>query len=227
MRDVCARYGAVIAGRYTNVSPGRAVRSTPLGVVYQRLIAVRCVAVPGDVILVTGSLGDAAAGLALLEAEGLSEAERIAPDAVAAQLKPTPRVYEARAAARTDGVTAMMDVSDGLLGDLRKLCRSSRVGASVRREALPVGRAAQLVAERLHADPERWALYGGEDYELLMTVAPDRVEAVRAAVESTGTPICVLGEVTAAPEVVVVRADGTREPVRRGWDHFAPRHGGR
>lgn len=222
MRDVCARYNAVIAGGDTNISPARTVINvTQLGEVKKSRLALRSTAVPGDAILVTGTLGNAAAGLALLEAEGREVGERIAPDAVAAQLKPIPRVWEARAAARTGGVTAMMDVSDGLLGDLRKLCRSSSVGALVRQEALPVGDAALVVAGRLHADAERWALYGGEDYELLMTVAPDMVDAVTQAIGATGTRVSVIGEVTAEPDVVLVRADGTREPVRRGWDHFA------
>jgi len=224
MRDVCARHGAVIAGGDTNVSPQRLVINvTQMGEVGKRRVALRSRALPGDLILVTGSLGNAAAGLALLEAEGLPFAETIAPDAVSAQLQPEPRVREARAAtAIPDAVSAMMDVSDGLLGDLRKLCRASGVGALIRRADVPVGAHARRAAEHLKADVEGWALRGGEDYELLLTVAPDRATAVSEAIAAaTGTPVSVIGEVTADPEVVLLREDGTREPFRRGWDHFA------
>nr|CAA9277788.1 Thiamine-monophosphate kinase [uncultured Armatimonadetes bacterium] len=227
MRDACAQYGSVVAGGDTNVSPtGTVINVTQMGEVKQRHTILRRDAAPGDRILVTGALGNAAAGLALLEAEGRASAEMISPLAVEAQLRPTPRVFEGRAAARAGGVTAMMDVSDGLLGDLRKLCRSSRVGARVRGECVPVGEAARAAAAHLNADADRWALYGGEDYALLMTVAPDRADAVRAEIEEkTGTPVSVIGEITADAEVALVREDGTCEPVRRGWDHFAGTNG--
>lgn len=233
MRDVCARYGAFIAGGDTNASPERVVINvTQMGEVEKRYAALRGCAVPGDVLLVTGALGRAAAGLALLEAVGLSEAERIAPDAVAAQLAPTPRLVESRAAVRTGAVTAMMDISDGLLGDLRKLCRASDVGARVRQADVPVADAARVVAERLPAtqsqgDAESWALGGGEDYELLLAVKPGAVDTVRAAVTATGTAISVIGEVTNDPEVMLERLDGSSEPFRRGWDHFRSTNGAR
>ena len=90
-----------------------------------------------------------------------------------------------------------------------------------RRADVPVGEAALRAAAHLKADVEAWALRGGEDYELLLTVAPDRAAAVAEAVAATGTPVAVIGEVTADPEVVLVHEDGAREPFRRGWDHFA------
>lgn len=226
MRDACARFGAVIAGGDTNVSPQRTVITvTQMGEVKKRQVALRSQAVPGDVVMVTGALGRSAAGLALLEAEGRAGAEAICDEVVEAHLRPIPRVFEAGAAVRTEAVTGMMDVSDGLLGDLRKLCRSSRVGACIQSGAVPVGTTARHVAERMQQDVLRWALYGGEDYELLMTVAPDRVEAVRDAVLATGTPLTVIGELTAETEVVLERPDGVREVVRRGWDHFGSGNG--
>jgi thiamine-monophosphate kinase len=211
MRDVCARFGSAIAGGDTNASPNGVVISvTQMGAVKKRRVVLRRGARPGDIVCVTGVLGQAAAGLALLEARGLPEAERSAPGAVAALLQPTPRVPEAHTAARVGGVTAMMDISDGLLGDLGKLSRASGVGARVRESDVPVGEDATLAR----------ALAGGEDYELLMTVSPDRVAAVRAAVEATGTPLRPIGEVTAEPDVVLLGPDGKGVPAPEGWDHF-------
>ncbi len=233
MRDACARFGSIIAGGDTNVSPQKMVINvTQMGEVKGSRMALRSSASPGDVLLVTGALGNAAAGLALLETAGRACADRIAPEAVAAQLQPVPRVNEARAAARVNGITAMMDVSDGLLGDLRKLCRASDVGAVVRASDVPIGTGARQAAAHLQQEAAaalllRWALYGGEDYELLLAVAPDRVEAVRAAIQGAGgTPATVIGEITAETTVLLEREDGTREPVRRSWDHFAPEGSG-
>lgn len=226
MRDVCARYKAVIAGGDTNISPQRMVINvTQMGQVKKRHVVCRSGAVPGDLILVTGTLGNAAAGLALLMAEGREGAERVSPQAVRAHLLPTPRVAEAHAAVRAGGVTAMMDVSDGLCGDLRKLCRASGVGALVGRESVPVGCGARAAAQRLRSTSADYALQGGEDYELLLCAAPDRAAAIVETVSALGTPITVIGEVTSGDDVFLVDERGIREPVRRGWDHFArPRH---
>jgi thiamine-monophosphate kinase len=222
MRDVCARHGTLIAGGDTNVSPQRLVINvTQMGVVGKKRLALRSCARPGDVLIVTGSLGDAAAGLVLLEAHGREGAETIAPEAVAAQLQPRPRVREARAAVRTGGVTAMMDLSDGLTGDLRKLCRASGMGARVAVENVPVGEGARRAAVACNADAALWALHGGEDYELLIAAAPRRAHAVCAAIAQTGTPAVIIGEITQGREIVLRRENGTQEAVRQGWDHFA------
>lgn len=224
MRDVCAAFGAAIAGGDTNLSPDRMVINvTQLGTAKKKRVALRSEARPGDAVLVTGTLGNAAAGLALLEAHGRDRAEAISPLAVAAQLAPMPRVHEARAGVHERGITAMMDVSDGLLGDLHKLCRASGVGAVVREKTVPVGEGARQAAAFLPGEEAiHWALYGGEDYELLLTASPERAERIRAAItEATGTPVSIIGEITGDEAVIIERAaDGAREPVRRGWDHF-------
>lgn len=224
MRDVCALHGAVIAGGDTNVSPRRLVLSvTQMGVVAKKALALRSRALPGDALIVTGSLGNAAAGLALLESRSPECAEQIAPEAVAAQLQPRPRVREARAAVGTGSVSAMMDLSDGLLGDLRKMCRASETGARVSAANVPVGEGAERAASADgSADAMHWALNGGEDYELLITAPLDRADAVCEAIAETGTPAAVIGEITEGRDVILVREDGEEEVVRRGWDHFAP-----
>ncbi len=224
MRDVCALHGSVIAGGDTNVSPRALVISvTQMGVTSKKELALRSRALPGDVLIVTGSLGNAAAGLVLLEAHGRNCAEQIAPEAVAAQLRPRPRVREARAALRAHGVSAMMDLSDGLTGDLRKLCRASETGARIVADDVPVGEGARRAAASRNADADatHWALNGGEDYELLIAAVPDRADAVCEAIAETGTPASVIGEITEGSDVVLVRENGTQETVSRGWDHFA------
>lgn len=227
MRDAAARYGSLVVGGDTNVSPSGplVINITQLGVAARKKrLALRSRALPGDVLIVTGAgLGNAAAGLALLEAQGRTCAEQICPEAVAAQLQPRPRVAEARAAVRTGAVSAMMDLSDGLVGDLGKLCRASQVGARVWRGDVPVGEAAGHAADFLAADAQAWALGGGEDYELLLAVRPESADDVCVAIgEAAGTPATIIGEITGGSGVVLADENGHEQIAApgRGWDHF-------
>jgi thiamine-monophosphate kinase len=217
--EACSRYGAVVAGGDTNGSPGPLVISiTQLGVVGPQGPLLRSAARPGDVVLVTGALGGAAAGLAALERHGAEMAGDLHPDAYHAQVNPSPRLGEAHAAAATGDVTACMDLSDGLFADLEKLCRASGVGAVVDATRIPLPEHAHEDAEHLGGDALAWALRGGEDYELLLTVKADAAERVCAAITgATGTPVTVIGEVTAGQGVSLV---GGKETPSGGWDHF-------
>ena len=175
-------------------------------------------AVPGDLIAVTGHLGSSGGGLRLL----LSGADAPAAhaDPAAAHLKrahnrPMPRV-QAGVSLAQQGVRCAMDISDGLVDDLGKLCRASGVHAQVHAPSLPVD--ARLKA----AFPADWltlALGGGEDYELLFTAPP---EVMREAAHATDAPITVIGEILAGEPGVTV-LDARNEPLdiaSGGWDHF-------
>ena len=99
----------------------------------------------------------------------------------------------------------------------------SRVGAEVRLTALPVDRATRRVAETMGVDPVTWAVSGGEDYELLVAVPPERAEDLAHRIrEETGTPVTLIGEVRPASEGLrFVEADGRVVTMRPGFDHFA------
>ena len=170
--DASNAFGSVIAGGDTvGSSLGIVINVTQLGTVEPEMAAKRSGASAGDAIVVTNSLGDSRAGLELLLKLGLDEARRAGALLVERHLKPEPRVAEARAAVGTGMVRSMMDLSDGLAGDLVKLCAASGVGARVQSDRIPVSRELYLAAERLDADPVRLAAAGGEDYELLITCA--------------------------------------------------------
>jgi thiamine-monophosphate kinase len=140
---------------------------------------------------------------------------------VSSHIIPTPRVSEARAAVGTRRVHAMMDLSDGLGADLPKLCKASGVGAVVRAERLPISDELRRVAELLGTSAIDLAASGGEDFELIMTVAPEDAEQViRAVNEQTKTPVTEIGEIVAGP-VEIVYPDGTRRSLSGGWEHFA------
>ncbi len=223
--DCLNRYGARLAGGDTNASPNSLVIGvTALGTVEAGRALVRSGARIGDVLLVTGSLGDAVAGLRLLETMGSAKAERAHRDLVNAHRRPPPRVPAGRAAAATGKVRAALDLSDGLAGDLGKLCAASGVGARVDLSCLPVSDALRAAAAELGQDPLILALSGGEDFELLFSVAADDVEAVRAATAGVGVTSTVVGEIIRSG-LRVLHPDGTETDLAGygdGWDHFTP-----
>jgi thiamine-monophosphate kinase len=221
--EEAARYGADVVGGNVSRSSCLMVDLTLLGEVEPPNLIRRSGARPGDRILVTGRLGASAAGLALLLEPSLQVDEADREAVLAAHQTPTPRLVEARAIAATGGVTAMIDVSDGLAADLGHICEASGVGALLRADALPVDGATRRVAQAAGTDPLEWALAGGEDYELLFTVRPDKVEEIRTALQqATGTGVSVLGEILPATEgCLLALPDGRRVPLAaRGWKHF-------
>lgn len=222
--DCLNRYGARLAGGDTSASPqGLVVSVTLVGTVEAGRALTRTGARIGDALLVTGTLGNAAAGLRLLETLGVAKAERAHRDLVNAHRRPPPRVPAARAAAATGKVRAAMDLSDGLAGDLAKLCAASGVGARVETERLPISDGLRAAASELGQDTAALALSGGEDYELLLSVLPADVDAVQAATAEVGVPCTVIGEIVRTG-LRVIAPDGTETDLAdagRGWDHFA------
>ena len=224
MREECARWGAEIVGGNMAHSPdGIIVDLFLLGEVEPEHLLRRSGARVGDRVLVTGTLGDSAAGLALL-----LHPEATCPDVhrefvLRRHLTPTPRLAEGRAIGRSGLATAAIDVSDGLASDIGHICEMSRVGVRLWADALPISDAARAVAEALGASTLEWALFGGEDYELLFTAPADRAEELaRRVEEETGTPVSVIGDVVPPEEGMTLRrADGTTVPLQKGgWDHF-------
>ena len=176
----------------------------------------------GDRILVTGTLGDSAGGLTVL-LEQPSLPEDVARRLVEAHYLPELYLAEARLLARSGAAHAAIDLSDGLASDLRHVCRASGVGAVVDAGSLPLSDDLRIMCEQTHHDPIRLAVAGGEDYRLLVTVDPDRVEELRAAVAAeTGRQLFDVGEIVAGDEISLRTQDGsTTSLALSGWDHFA------
>lgn len=183
-------------------------------------IVTRAGAKPGDVICVTGSVGGAAAGLALLRAVADDESaatllERF-PELAVAHRRPAPRVREGLAAA-TSGAAAMIDVSDGLAADIVHIGEASEAGVSLRTAPVPEG--LDEVASWLSREAVEFALGGGDDYELAIAIAPDRVGGLVANLAPT--PVTVVGEIVEGTQRVLEREDGTTTDLAKlGWDHF-------
>ncbi|ROQ93571.1 thiamine-phosphate kinase [Desulfosoma caldarium] len=137
---------------------------------------------------------------------------------------PEPRVQEGQVLAASGWVHAMIDVSDGFLGDLAHLCAASDVGAVIHVDAVPVDWACQGVAQALGQDPLLWALTGGEDYEILAAVHPEGLDHVLQAVAQQSAVTChAVGRIVPRDQgIQCVRQDGSALEAHWGkaWDHF-------
>ena len=215
-------HGVAVVGGDTSGSPGPwFVNVSLLGEATRPVL--RSTARPGDVVAVTGTLGRSAAGLAVLEAvhapAGL-DADTLA-EMTAAHLRPRPRVAEGRWLGAADGVSAMMDLSDGVAVDLPRLCAESGVGATVEIDALPISTGTRRVASAMGRDVLAWATGGGEDYELLLTCPAGAFDRVSAGLTSaTGAPLTRVGTIERGEGVRFIDGRGRDVEVARGFEHF-------
>ncbi|MDU2937979.1 MAG: thiamine-phosphate kinase [Enterobacteriaceae bacterium] len=173
---------------------------------------------PGDWIYVTGTPGDSAAGLAILQDRLQVNDEADAAYLVKRHLRPTPRVLHGQAL--RDRASSAIDLSDGLISDLGHILKASGCGARLDLDAFPFS--APLLR---HAEPEqalRWALGGGEDYELCFTVPELNRGALDVALKHLGAAFTCIGQVVPESEGLQFLRDG--QPVTfdwKGYDHFA------
>ncbi len=222
--EMASRHEVALVGGNTCAAPdGMVLTITLVGSVDGEPVR-RGGAQQGDTILVTGTLGAAAAGLAALERGPLPIPADATATVCRAHRLPTPRVAEGRVIRASGDATAMIDLSDGLATDLGHIAAESGVGAEVRLAALPIGDAARQVARAVGADAVTWATSGGEDYELLFTAAPAHAAALaRRVTAETGTPVIAIGEIRpAGAGVRFVDEAGRSLAVRPGFDHFTP-----
>jgi thiamine-monophosphate kinase len=185
-----------------HVAPGTALR--------------RSGAVAGDLLAVTGTLGDAGAGLALVTGR-LDARDRAAADAVIERFDyPTPRVRFGRGARGL--ASAAMDLSDGLVGDLPKLARASGLAAHVDVERLPLSPALQSLASPQQA--REWALAAGDDYELLVAVPPQRWDALAKVAAGLNLKLTTIGELRPGNGVRWMLGGQLFAAPEHGFDHF-------
>ena len=177
----------------------------------------------GDAILVTGYPGQAAAGLQLLlrskPRKDLGE-----HPLVRTYNNPSHRAREGQAISRSGNATAMIDTSDGFLGDLGHICQDSGVGAELTQEKLPISDDLRQAALELNLDPYELFLQDSDDYELIITCTPKNVAQIRSAIASASdVPVTEVGKITdSAENIQLILSDGNRRRITpAGWDHFA------
>jgi thiamine-monophosphate kinase len=222
---LAAEAGVLVAGGDTTGSASGLVLSvTLLGVAPRRGAVRRDGGRPGDRLYVTGTLGDSALGLRLLERGRRPSGGRGAEARLLRRhLDPTPRLVEGTALGEGHLASAMIDLSDGLAADLRHVCEESGVGARVELGRLPLSAAYRGLAPRLAPDdPLAPAVCGGEDYELLFAVPPARLAAFERAAARWRAPATLVGELRPRREgIALLGPDGRPyRPPRPGFTHF-------
>jgi thiamine-monophosphate kinase len=218
---------SIIGGNLTKSGNGMFIDITLIGEVEQGKGVRRSGARPGDVILVTGYPGHAAAGLQLLlhipDGSGLP-----GHPLVKAYKTPSHRAHLGQAIAQAGCATAMIDTSDGFLGDLGHICEESGVGAELFKEKLPVSEDLRDAALMLSRDPYDFFLGESDDYELVITCQPQDVALLRSIItRSSAVPLAEVGRITSvAHEITLLLPGGERQAVKPlSWDHFlTPTH---
>lgn len=222
MKETAKVYDVNIVGGDTVKTPDRLVINVALlGEVEPGRAVYRGGAQAGDSIYVTGSLGAAAAGLYLLQ----NPVPGCPPEAAGycrkAHCEPSPNASAGRILANC-GANAMEDVSDGLASEIHNICEASSVGCRIRAADVPIDRRVRAVAGCAGIDPLDWALFGGEDYELVFTAPPRAEDEIRKGFGSAGIYMSQVGEISPAAEgMSLIMPEGLVMPLpRRGHDHF-------
>ena len=216
MSRAARSFGLVLAGGDTTKSPLAAINLTVIGEVTPGQAVLRSGARPGNLICVSGTLGEAELGLRLLQ-RGLQKRKKW-KRLLQKHLHPEPRLALGEWLAKSGRATAMIDTSDGFSTDLAHICEASGVGAKVWANRIPkVSVPSDL--RKLGLDPLRLALDGGEDYELLFTVPRRLGQHLPRAVH--GVPITVIGEITRKKQNLLMDDSGRTKGLRaQGWDPF-------
>jgi thiamine-monophosphate kinase len=211
-------YGVILVGGDSVGSPQGVTIDVALVGEAEKVIQ-RKGAQPGDLLAVSGPVGRAALALQLLE-KGLA-LDKKNESIAAALLEPKPRLKEGQALASV-GVSAMMDLSDGLGEDLPRLCQASGVGAKLYADKIPLSGDFRAACEELKIDAVQLALQGGEDYELLFTAPKEQIPAVNEALAKIGAPPpAIIGEITAPEQgLQVVLPSGSATTLPKGFQHY-------
>ncbi len=216
------RYGCPLLGGDTDHTPGpTSVSIAAFGTVPHGTMVRRSTAKAGDCVVVTGTIGDAALGVKLRRDRSLAKRWRLT-DAMRAHLEQRYLLPEPRnmlSAAVLEYASAAMDISDGLAGDLAKLCRASAVAAEIDVGRVPLSEAARAAVAAEPALIET-VLTGGDDYEIVLTLAPEKLTAFRAAAHAAGVAVSEIGRVRAGEGARFSRDGKTLAFARPAFSHF-------
>jgi len=212
------QYGAYIVGGDTGETEDLTISISLYGKAELGHLMLRNGAKPGDILAVTGAFGNAASGLRLLLDANCTASGEVRSVLEAAVFSPHARLTEGLALASSSCVSASMDSSDGLAWSLYELMQMGHVGFIV--ETIPVASETAEFAKQNGLDASALALYGGEEYELVLTVNPQKWETAKTAVEAVGGNLTAIGRVTAEKQVVQIVNGEKRLIEPRGYEHF-------
>jgi len=210
-------YDSYIIGGDTNESSDLVISLSVFGTAKRNMLMLRSEAKPGDLVAITGFFGKTSAGLRIL-LDSFKTPQRIRKILVESVLMPRARLKEGLVLSRTRAVTASIDSSDGLAWSLHEIAKASNVGFLINK--LPIAKEVEKFAKTNNSDPLELTLYGGEEYELVITIKPRFWKKAEIAVEKVGGKLLLIGKVTAEKHVLL-EIDGKRHVIEpRGWEHF-------
>jgi thiamine-monophosphate kinase len=214
--DACAvAFGTTIVGGDTKETQQITLCGTAFGTVKKDQFMSRTGAHPGDVVAVTGTLGNAGAGYYALKYRG-SEKKLFK-----AFLEPVPKLKEGQLLAKQHSVTSSMDISDGLSASLYQLQEINNVGFEIEKNALPLASELCFLIDKNHGiDPYSIALHFGGDYELLVTMSVEAVEKAQKSLKKHGANLTVIGTVTKKKNIVLFDGKNKRILENKGYEHF-------
>ncbi|MGD0979545.1 MAG: thiamine-phosphate kinase [Candidatus Bathyarchaeia archaeon] len=210
-------YGAYVIGGDTGEASDLVISLSLFGTAAKSEVILRSGARPGDFLAVTGFFGKTSAGLKIL-LHDLDVPKKLRQVLVESVLLPHARLREGLALRRTGAVSAAIDSSDGLAWSLHEVARVSNVGFTV--DKLPIAREAERFAGDNNIDPVKLALYGGEEYEIVLTVKPSLWSAAEKAVRQVRGRLLQIGKVT-TKKSVLFETDGKKRIIEpKGYEHF-------
>jgi thiamine-monophosphate kinase len=217
LNDGAREYDTYVIGGDTGEASDLVICISLFGTAEKGKVILRSGAAPGDLLAATGSFGKTPAGLKILlnHLEVSKDTRKVLVDSV---LLPHARLKEGLALSSTGAVTAAIDSSDGLAWSLHEISRASNVGFLV--DKLPTASEAERFAENNSMDPVELALYGGEEYEIILTVNPCLWNEAEKAVRRIGGRLLQMGRVTAEKRVLLEMNGKKRAIKPRGYEHF-------
>ncbi len=220
MNYTAKQYGTCLVGGDTSSSTTKiSISVTLIGTAKSKNIIYRNNAKKGDLIFITGSPGDSSLGLMMLEkSNGRIKKNNL----VKKHLDPVPRVKAGLEIARQKIASSMIDISDGLAADLKHILEQSQSGAVINLSQLPLSPSYRKNVSAYTNQFYYPALCGGEDYELLFTVSPEKKQSAEKLAEKTGIPITCIGEITSCSAgLVILDENGKKFTLKRsGYTHF-------
>jgi thiamine-monophosphate kinase len=210
-------YGAYIIGGDTGEATDLVISISLFGIAKKNTLMLRSGAKPGDLIAVTGYFGKTAAGLKIL-LDGVEARPRIRKILTESVLMPIARLKEGLALSRTKAITSAIDSSDGLAWSLHEIARTNEIGFLIKK--LPIAKEVEEFAKLNRLDALELALYGGEEYELVLTMKPNLWGKAEKAAEKVGGKLLRIGKVTAERQLLL-QINGKKSAIEpRGWEHF-------
>jgi thiamine-monophosphate kinase len=216
LNDGAREYGCHVIGGDTSETPDLIISISLFGCAEKSKLMLRSGAKPGDILAVTGPFGKPPSGLRLMYGDFI--ASKDAKALLDSVMMPKARLKEGLALGKSGAVSASMDSSDGLSWSIHEIGRLSNVGFIL--DTVPIAEETAQFAKLNDLDAEELALYGGEEYELVLTVKPEMWAAAEEAVAAAGGKLIAIGKATEEKKVVLVANRKKRTLEARGWEHF-------